>query len=96
MDGELYADQNQMMFVETSSFTRHNVEKAFYDLAFDIYQKVKNGQIIVDAEGSEGVKPGRNNNYSQQGGDPKGRSVQLTTDKTSLDCSKISCCGGSS
>ena len=91
MDGDLYAQANGMSFTETSSYTRHNVEKAFYDLAFQIYQKVKSGQIVVDAEGSEGVKPGRNNaNQYSSGGGNKGSTVQLTTEK-SVDCGSMSC-----
>ena len=58
-EGEDLACSNQMRFLETSSYTRYNIDKAFYELALDIYQKIKRGEINVDNEGSEGVKPGR-------------------------------------
>jgi len=49
-----------MRFLETSSYTKYNIDKAFYELALEIYQKIQKGEIQVDNEGSEGVKPGRN------------------------------------
>jgi hypothetical protein len=87
-----------MNFIETSAFTRNNVDKAFYDLAYKIYQKIQNGEVTVDVEGSEGVKPGRNSNQAGGKGGVGGKgkknsSVQLSTEKVSVDCTKQACCG---
>ncbi len=59
-EAEDLACSNQMRFLETSSYTKYNIDKAFYELALGIYEKVQRGEINVDNEGSEGVKPGRN------------------------------------
>ena len=88
-EGEDLADNNSMRFLETSSYTKYNIDKAFYELALEIYQKIQKGEIQVDNEGSEGVKPGRN---QQKAG--KNNSVQqTTTNPKDADCTKFNCCG---
>ena len=59
-EGEDFAYQNEVGFLETSSYKKYNIDKAFHELALEIYQKIQRGEIKVDNEGSEGVKPGRN------------------------------------
>ena len=45
-------------YVETSARTAVNVEKAFFELTMRVLDKVLSGKMIVDPDGSNGVKAG--------------------------------------
>ena len=44
-EGEKFAKENEMLYVETSAKTGMNVEKTFVELGEEIYSKVKEGII---------------------------------------------------
>lgn len=56
-DGELFAQENGLVFLETSAKTAANVETAFIKTAENIYEKIKDGQYDPSREGN-GVKLG--------------------------------------
>ena len=49
-------------YIETSARTALNVEKAFFELTMRVLDQVLTGKMTVDAEGSNGVKAGAQNN----------------------------------
>jgi hypothetical protein len=49
-EGERFATENNMIFLETSAKTALNVEEAFNKTANIIYDKIKQGQIDVNNE----------------------------------------------
>ncbi|KAJ1725569.1 Ras- protein Rab-2-B [Coemansia erecta] len=73
-EGEKFASDNGLYFIETSAKTANNVEEAFVQTAQDIYEKIQQGVLVVNGEPS-GVKlgpsqPGMSSmpNVSQSGG----------------------------
>ncbi|KAL4482537.1 hypothetical protein ABPG72_005780 [Tetrahymena utriculariae] len=57
-EGQQLAKEHNMLFIETSAKTKHNVEQTFCQTAVTILDKVKNGEIEATANGSSGVKLG--------------------------------------
>ncbi|KAJ2722616.1 Ras- protein Rab-2A [Coemansia sp. Benny D115] len=73
-EGEKFASDNGLYFIETSAKTANNVEEAFVKTAQDVYEKIQQGVLVVNGEPS-GVKlgpsqPGMSSmpNVSQSGG----------------------------
>ncbi|KAI3385659.1 hypothetical protein SNEBB_004709 [Seison nebaliae] len=71
-EAKKFADENNLLFIETSALTGENVEEAFLKTAQDIYKNVQNG--VLDINGSEvGVQPkpddGNNNVDNTPSGD---------------------------
>eukprot|EP00897_Mesotaenium_endlicherianum_P002651 jgi/Mesen1/2413/ME000157S01552 len=70
-EGEQFAKENGLVFMETSAKTAHNVEEAFINTAAKIYQKIEEGVFDVSNEtygikvgygaggGASGVNPGK-------------------------------------
>ena len=56
-EGELFAQENGLVFLETSAKSAANVEQAFIKTAENIYEKIKGGQYDPSREGN-GVKLG--------------------------------------
>ncbi|XP_060636048.2 ras-related protein Rab-2B isoform X1 [Anolis sagrei] len=56
-EGEAFAREHGMVFLETSARTATNVEEAFLCIAKGIYRKILQGQFDLSSEGS-GVKIG--------------------------------------
>eukprot|EP00602_Paraphysomonas_sp_CaronLab_P005442 CAMPEP_0185022770 /NCGR_PEP_ID=MMETSP1103-20130426/5465_1 /TAXON_ID=36769 /ORGANISM="Paraphysomonas bandaiensis, Strain Caron Lab Isolate" /LENGTH=93 /DNA_ID=CAMNT_0027554995 /DNA_START=440 /DNA_END=721 /DNA_ORIENTATION=- len=56
-EGELFAQENGLVFMETSAKTAANVEAAFIKTAENIYEKIKEGLYDPSREGN-GVKIG--------------------------------------
>ncbi|RIB22303.1 ras-related protein rab-2A-like protein [Gigaspora rosea] len=63
-EGEAFARQHGLFFMETSAKTAENVEDAYVDTAKDIYEKIKQGVFDVTNEGT-GIKVG---SHLQSGG----------------------------
>eukprot|EP00850_Spirogloea_muscicola_P020947 SM000232S07917 [mRNA] locus=s232:73935:75071:+ [translate_table: standard] len=59
-EGEQFAKENGLVFMETSAKTAHNVEEAFINTAAKIYQKIEEGVFDVSNE-SYGIKVGYGN-----------------------------------
>ncbi|RHZ52762.1 hypothetical protein Glove_457g89 [Diversispora epigaea] len=56
-EGEAFARQHGLFFMETSAKTAENVEDAYVDTAKDIYEKIKQGVFDVTNE-ANGIKRG--------------------------------------
>eukprot|EP00271_Cylindrocystis_brebissonii_P010397 TRINITY_DN26577_c0_g1_i1.p1 TRINITY_DN26577_c0_g1~~TRINITY_DN26577_c0_g1_i1.p1 ORF type:complete len:217 (-),score=37.14 TRINITY_DN26577_c0_g1_i1:1258-1908(-) len=56
-EGEQFAKENGLVFMETSAKTAHNVEDAFISTAAKIYQKIESGVFDVSNE-TYGIKVG--------------------------------------
>ncbi|ORX71368.1 ras-related protein rab-2-A [Linderina pennispora] len=56
-EGEAFARENGLYFIETSAKTAINVEEAFAQTAEDIYEKIQQGVFDVTSE-SSGIKLG--------------------------------------
>eukprot|EP00003_Mantamonas_plastica_P020827 TRINITY_DN335_c0_g1_i2.p2 TRINITY_DN335_c0_g1~~TRINITY_DN335_c0_g1_i2.p2 ORF type:complete len:120 (-),score=33.80 TRINITY_DN335_c0_g1_i2:42-401(-) len=56
-EGQEFAEQHNLVFMETSAKEATHVEKAFITTAETIYDKIKTGEIDVDDD-SNGVKRG--------------------------------------
>jgi Ras-related protein Rab-2A len=56
-EGQAFADQNGLLFLETSAKTAYNVETAFLKTAEEIHSKILAGEIDVSNE-SHGIKVG--------------------------------------
>ena len=58
-EGEQFAKEHGLVFLETSAKTAHNVEEAFINTARKIYEKIETGVFDVSNEvGSSGVLHG--------------------------------------
>mmetsp|Transcript_35788 Transcript_35788/g.83112 ORF Transcript_35788/g.83112 Transcript_35788/m.83112 type:complete len:210 (+) Transcript_35788:62-691(+) len=67
-EGEQFAKENNLVFLETSAKTAHNVEEAFVNTAKKIYEKIQEGVFDVTNE-SFGIRVGMG---AQQGGQAGG------------------------
>lgn len=56
-EGKAFAEENGLLFLETSAKTAYNVEQAFLQTAESIYSKIQSGEIDVSNE-SNGIKVG--------------------------------------
>ena len=66
-EGQAFADQHGLLFLETSAKTAYNVESAFLKTAEEIHSKILSGDIDVSNE-SHGIKVG----MASTGGDGLG------------------------
>ena len=60
-EGQAFADQHGLFFLETSAKTAYNVETAFLKTAEEIHSKILSG-IIDPSNESHGIKVGMANN----------------------------------
>ena len=65
-EGEQFARENGLIFLETSAKTAHNVEEAFINTARKIYDKIEQGVFDVSNE-AYGIKVG----YGASGAAPQ-------------------------
>ena len=56
-EGQQFAEEHGLLFLETSAKTAFNVEQAFLQTAQNIHDKITNGDIDVSNE-SHGIKVG--------------------------------------
>lgn len=72
-EGEIFAQENGLVFMETSAKTSANVENAFIKTAESIYEKIKSGLYDPSREGN-GVKLGvmASNTNTNKVGAPSG------------------------
>jgi len=66
-DGAKFAQENGLLFMETSAKTAFNVEEAFVKPAQDIYEKIQRGIYDVSND-ANGIKVGVNQNLTTQAG----------------------------
>lgn len=48
------------MYIETSAKTSFNVEQAFMDLSYKIYDKMSRGELVANEDGTDGIKISKN------------------------------------
>jgi len=70
-EGAQFAEQNGLIFMETSAKTADNVEVAFVQTAENIYQKIKEG-VYDPAVDKQGVKLGPLKSNQEGGGGSNG------------------------
>lgn len=66
-EGQQFAKEHGLIFLETSARTAYNVEEAFINTAREIYQKIQDGALDVSNE-AYGIKLG----YGAGGANPPG------------------------
>ncbi|XP_030401606.1 ras-related protein Rab-2B isoform X2 [Gopherus evgoodei] len=81
-EGEAFAREHGLVFMETSAKTSTNVEEAFIDTAKEIYRKIQQGLFDINNEANgikigpqqpSGAAPGTGSRHSPQGsGDSSG------------------------
>jgi Ras-related protein Rab-2A len=81
-EGQQFAQEHGLIFLETSAKTADNVEEAFMKTATKIYQEVHNGQLDVTNE-SLGIKVG----YGGSQGVNLGAQASAGGNKSSSCCS---------
>lgn len=70
-EGEAFAREHGLVFMETSAKTAANVEEAFINTAKEIYEKLQEGVFDVNNE-ANGIKLGPQHGPSSAGGHPTG------------------------
>lgn len=97
-EGEKFAEENNLMFIETSAMTAENVEKAFITTAREIINKIQSH--IIDPKNFPGIKmsqqEGRNYQSSgssqQQRMPPGSASVISLNEPSQSSSSEGGCC----
>ena len=64
-EGEKFAEDNGLIFFETSAKTGQNIEEMFFKCSGDIVAKIENGGIVVD-DFTSGIKIGKYPNKAIQ------------------------------
>ena len=57
-EAQLFAEQNGLLFFETSAKSGQNIELAFRSLAIEIYSKIRNREYEIE-DGWDGIKTGQ-------------------------------------
>lgn len=70
-EGETFARENGLIFMETSAKTASNVEEAFINTAREIHEKIQEGVFDVNNE-ANGIKIGPQHSPSNSGGSNPG------------------------
>lgn len=71
-EGEAFAAQHGLLFLETSAKTAFNVEEAFMSPALEVYNKIKRGQVDFTNE-ANGIKlGGQSSGIDVEGGGSQG------------------------
>ena len=91
-EGEEFARQNNLKYIETSSKLGKNVNTAFENLAFDVFWEIKNKKVIPDDDGSNGVKLG-NLSADEQSLTSSQNLMLEKNNFTKSDSSNKTCCG---
>jgi len=85
-EGEAFAREHGLIFMETSAKTAANVEEAFIGTAKEIYQKIQEGVFDINNE-ANGIKVG-----PQHGSSNPNASRQVGTGSNTNSASSGGCC----
>ena len=88
-EGQDYAFAEGFNYIETSAKIGHNIEQAFLEMSFRVVERIQRGLIVVDADGSNGVKSGNQLNQTSKTAVSLSQS-QVGKDATPKDSN---CCG---
>ena len=69
-EGENFARANGLIFTETSASTADNVDYAFTKTGEEIYNRIKQGKIVIDNQEGIKVNPPIDSNKQASGGCP--------------------------
>ena len=89
-EGQDYAFGEGFNYIETSAKIGHNIEQAFLEMSFRVVERIQRGLIIVDADGSNGVKSGNQVNQASKTAVALGQS-QIAKDRPADR--ESNCCG---
>ena len=68
-DAQMFAQRNKMFYMEVSAKTGHNVEEAFYKMAYEVHgATVRQSQVSENSKGSKGGRGTTGNNSDNEGG----------------------------
>ena len=88
-EGQQFANQMGLKYIETSAKSNKNVSLAFENLTFDVFLQIENGVLAPDSDGSNGVKVG---DYLMDAA-PKKSITRLKRKKPEDSEDKKKCCG---
>lgn len=89
-EGQLLAEKNGMVFLETSAKYNTNVREMFLKAGLEIMKDVKGGLIQIDDAGSQGVK--RNKDFKQLDAEQNRIKLQSLGQHRSHENSSEKCC----
>ena len=79
-EGEQFARENGLIFLETSAKTAHNVEEAFVNTSKQIYAKIQEGVFDVSNE-TFGIRVVRDRESQRQEGRERQRQTMTDRDR---------------
>ena len=104
-EGQSFANAYGMEFCETSAVQDLNVKVAFSKSAIRIMQKIKNGELTINKDGTQGVRanlayhngdflpPAYLNELRGTGGDSNRSSIELKSKQMNEGTAECKCCG---
>lgn len=84
-EGQAFAKENGLFFLETSAKTGHNVDNVFTESAREVMRRLNSGQISVNEMDAFGVKRG-------EGAAKSGNAIQVVSNNNANGGRKKECC----